>query len=111
MNSAIPEFAERVSDQVSTRQRAELSAEQLQRLLGAYELQPGFVITLRLEGEQLLAQATGQGAFPVYPESASRVYNAEIGIEMEFTLPAEGPATSLTLFQSGLEIPAPRISE
>lgn len=111
VNSAIPEFAERVSDQVSTRQRAELSAEQLQRLLGAYELQPGFVITLRLEGEQLLAQATGQGAFPVYPESASRVYNAEIGIEMEFTLPAEGPATSLTLFQSGLEIPAPRISE
>lgn len=93
------------------RQRAELSAEQLERLLGAYELQPGFVITLRLEGEQLLAQATGQGAFPVYPESETRVYNAEIGIEMEFNLPAEGPASSLTLFQSGLEIPAPRVTE
>lgn len=111
VNSATPEFAQRVSDQVSTRQRAELSVAQLERLLGAYELQPGFVITLRLEGSQLLAQATGQGAFPVYPESETRVYNAEIGIEMEFTLPAEGPATSLTLFQSGLEIPAPRVAE
>lgn len=111
VNNATPEFASRISDEVVARQRAELSAEQLERLLGAYELQPGFVITLRLEGEQLLAQATGQGAFPVYPESETRVYNAEIGIEMEFNLPAEGPASSLTLFQSGLEIPAPRVTE
>ncbi len=87
-----------------------LPAEILDRYLGVYELQPGFKITITREGTQLKAQATGQPQFDVFPQSETRFYLKVVEAQIEFTVGADGNAESLTLFQGGQEMKAPRVS-
>ncbi|WP_051986172.1 serine hydrolase [Pseudidiomarina salinarum] len=108
--SSEPEFAEKISDEITQRETVDLTAEQKARLLGDYQLQPGFIITIRDTDDGLTAQATGQGAFPVLAESAAILFNDQYGIKMVFEVPAEGPATALTLHQGGQQLPAPRVT-
>lgn len=106
-----PERAEKISDEVETRQSVDVPVEQLERLVGRYELQPGFVMTVRVNDGQLEIQATGQPAITMQAESAIRFFSAQVGADIEFDLPESGRATSLTLFQRGQELPAPRIDD
>lgn len=105
------EYAEKISDSVEQKATVELTNEQQQRLVGSYELMPGFVITIRIEDSELVAQATGQQAFPVTAENAYTLSNREFGIRMEFDLDGDGPATQMTLHQAGQELPASRVVE
>ena len=43
--------------------------EILETYVGDYELQPGFILTISLNGKQMKAQATGQQAIDLYPQS------------------------------------------
>lgn len=106
-----PERAERISDEVQVREGVDVPVEQLERLVGRYELQPGFVMTVRIKDGGLEIQATGQPAIPVEAESATRFFSNRVGADIEFHLPEAGPAESLTLFQRGQELPAPRIGD
>lgn len=106
-----PEFAEKISDEIIEPKTIELSAEQRARLVGDYQLQPGFIISVRDTEEGMTAQATGQGAFPVLAESTAILFNDQYGIKMVFELPEDGAATSLTLHQGGQQLPAPRVKE
>jgi len=108
---ADPERAEKISDEVQTRQAVEVPVEQLQRLEGRYELQPGFVMTVRVDEGRLEVQATGQPAIPMQAESHVRFFSTEVGADIEFDLPASGPATTLILYQGGQRMPALRIAE
>lgn len=106
-----PERAVKISDEIQTREAIEVPVGQLQRLIGAYELQPGFVLEVRVVDGGLQVQATGQGAIPMQAESPVRFYNAQVGATIEFELPESGSASSLTLFQGGGQMPAPRIEQ
>lgn len=106
-----PERAEKISDEVQTRQTVDVPVAQLQRLEGQYELQPGFMMTVRVNDGQLEVQATGQPAIVMQAESPTRFFSGQVGADIEFELPQNGPATSLTLFQGGRELPAPRIED
>lgn len=109
VNSAQAERAEKVSNEVAMRNVSSLTAEQQERLVGEYELQPGFVITIRRTDAGMTAQATGQNAFPVQSEGENVLFNDQFGIEMVFDLSADGPAQQLTLNQGGRAMPAPRL--
>ena len=104
-----PERAEKISDEVQLRESVSVSAEQLERLVGDYELMPNFVLTVRVVDAGLEVQATGQPAIAMEAESPVRFYNGQVGATIEFDLPGEGEATALTLFQGGQEIPGPRV--
>lgn len=104
-----PERAERISNEVATRQAVDLAVEKLERLVGRYELQPGFVLSVRVVDAALVIQATGQPPIGVQAESETRFFNEEIGADIVFELPDSGPATRLTLHQGGQAMPAPRI--
>jgi len=104
-----PERAEKISDDVQMREPVEVPAKQLARLEGRYELQPGFVMTVRVNQGRLEVQATGQPSIAMQAESPTRFFNSQVGADIEFELPESGPASSLTLFQAGQELPAPRI--
>lgn len=104
------ERAERVSDEVWERESTEVPVEQLDRLTGRYEIKPGFVLTVRVVDGGLQIQATGQPPIAMQTESPVKFYNNEIGADIVFDLPETGPASSLTLYQGGQELPAPRIS-
>ena len=88
-----------------------LPAEILDRYVGVYELQPGFKIEITREGTQLKAQATGQPQADLFPQSETKFYLTVIQAQVEFNLNADGVAESLTLFQGGQEMNAPRVEE
>ena len=67
-------------------------------------------MTVRVNEGVLEIQATGQPAIPMQAESPIRFFSTQVGADIEFELPETGPATGLTLFQRGQELPAPRIA-
>lgn len=83
--------------------------EILQNYIGEYEIQPGFILTVTLEGEQLMSQATGQAKVAIYPMSKIRFFLKVVDAQIEFNVNEKGAPESLTLFQGGREIKAPKI--
>ncbi len=90
-------------------EKVELSPEQIDRLVGQYELLPGFILTVSRDGNRILTQATGQGQIEVFATSPTELFNEAIGARVVFDLAEEGPASGLTLFQGGQELKAARI--
>ena len=76
---------------------------------GEYELVPGFVLTVRREGDKLMTQATGQQAFQVFPESKTKFFLKVVDAQIEFTMDDAGAVTGLTLYQAGRVMPAKKI--
>lgn len=81
----------------------------LDHYVGQYALAPGFILTVRREGPQLMAQATGQPAAPIYPESKTEFFYKVIDAQITFTLGPDGVATGLVLHQNGRNLPAKKI--
>ncbi|MEM1081820.1 MAG: serine hydrolase [Pseudomonadota bacterium] len=107
---AEPERAIKISNEIQVRETVQVAEAELQRLVGDYELQPGMVLTVSVNDGQLQVQATGQGPLIMQAESSTRFFNTQIGAEIEFDATDDGPASSLTLFQGGVEMPAPRVT-
>jgi hypothetical protein len=70
---------------------------------GVYELAPGFTITVRLEGEKLMAQATGQPAFEIFPESEVEFFYKVVDATITFS------KDRLVLHQGGRDLPGKKI--
>ncbi len=87
----------------------QLAPESLDRYVGKYELVPGFVISITNESGQLMAQATGQPAIPIYPESETRFVYRVVDAQIEFQLDDAGLVMGLTLFQGGRKMPAKKM--
>lgn len=77
---------------------------------GQYELAPNFIITVTKKGDSLFAQATGQGAAEIYPESVDKFYYKVVAAKIKFNRNTEGNVESLTLFQNGQEMPAKKLN-
>jgi Domain of unknown function (DUF3471) len=73
----------------------------LARYTGTYALTPTFHIVVTLEGSHLMAQATGQSKFPMFPESATTFFFRVVDAQVEFVTNAKGDATALVLHQNG----------
>lgn len=86
-----------------------LDRKSKEALVGQYQLKPDFIITITLEGDQLLAQATAQDKLPVFAESPTRLFYRAVNAQLTFALGTDGQAVSLTLHQGGRDVPAPRI--
>ncbi len=73
---------------------------------GKYALAPQFILTITLEGNQLFAQATGQGKLELEALSNTRFKTKGVDATIEFIQDASGKTESLILFQGGKEMPA-----
>ncbi|MGD1950112.1 MAG: alpha/beta fold hydrolase [Leptolyngbyaceae cyanobacterium] len=80
------------------------------RYAGTYQLLPTMQIDIRRENAQLIAQATGQEAFPLYPTSETRFYARVADIVIQFDVSSEETVSGLTLYQAGQELFAPRVN-
>jgi len=80
-----------------TRTRISLAPEDMKRFEGVYALNPDFKLTIKVEGDHLTTQATGQGSVRTDPMSPTRFFNDAINAEIEF----EKDVSSLTLYQNG----------
>jgi serine-type D-Ala-D-Ala carboxypeptidase/endopeptidase len=82
------------------------SAEQLQAYVGIYALAPNFDLKVSVENGSLMAQATGQGAFPLELKTNDQFAADAYGIEIHFQRDASGAVSSLKLLQGGRATPA-----
>lgn len=75
---------------------------------GVYRISPQFAITVMLDGDQLVVQATGQSKLQVYPESETRFFLKVVDAQITFVPGKEGKADFLILHQNGADQMAKR---
>lgn len=73
----------------------------LNAYVGEYELTPAFKLTITNENGQLMAQATGQPKFELYPESETKFFLKVIEAGVTFVKNDKGEVTHLILHQGG----------
>jgi len=83
----------------------------LETYIGDYALAPEFILTITKDGNQMKAQATGQGMFDIFPSSTTEFYLKVIEAQITFNLNKNGDVESLTLFQGGQEMVGERVGE
>ena len=76
----------------------------LAKYVGTYELNPKFSIVITLEGSQLMAQATNQPKFPIFPESETKFFYKVVDAQLEFFKNDQGQTTHFVLHQGGQDI-------
>jgi len=81
----------------------------LEKYVGQYELQPGFIITFTREGNRLFTQATGQPKFEVFAESETKFFLKVVDAQVEFVADADGKVNKMILNQGGQTMEAKRI--
>ena len=85
----------------SERKEIKVPTTVLSRYVGDYQLSPNFVLSVRLEGDQLITKLTGQGDVNIYPESETLFFPKDIDAEIEFVKNSKGEVTHLILHQNG----------
>ena len=86
-----------------------LSAEQLEKLVGSYQLAPEFILEITTEDGQIFAQATAQPRFEIFPESPTYFFLKVVEAQMSFEVDENGIATKITLHQNGQNIPGEKL--
>ncbi len=81
--------------------RPAVSAAPLEDYVGEYPLMPKFSLSVRKEGERLMAQATGQGAFALSAVDKDVFEFAQAGIVIRFRRDTAGKVIALDLEQGG----------
>ncbi|MGI0133354.1 MAG: DUF3471 domain-containing protein, partial [Candidatus Micrarchaeaceae archaeon] len=97
------------AEQSKTPKTVSLSPEALQKFVGTYQITSGFAMVITREGDQLKEQATGQPAFPLFPESKTVFYLKVVKAQISFVTDAKGNVTGLILNQNGRKIPGNKI--
>ena len=86
-----------------------LAVDILAGYVGKYELAPGFILTVFLDGDSIMAQATGQQAVEIFALEKDRFFLKAVAAKIEFTRDDEGRVAGLILSQGGRDMPAARI--
>lgn len=86
----------------------QLELKTLQSYIGVYEINPGFDITITIEDEKLMSQATGQQKLQIFPESQTKFFLKVIDAQIEFIQSDNGKFESFILYQGGQEISGKR---
>ena len=94
---------------VLEQKETKLSAEILSRYVGRYELQSGISITITRENTQLKAQASGQPAVEIFPETETKFFYKAVDAQITFTRNEAKETISLTLHQAGRNMPAKKV--
>ena len=86
-----------------------LEAKILDAYVGDYQLAPNFVITISREGDQLFAQATGQGKLELFAETETDFFFKVVDAQVTFVKGDKGQVTSMVLHQNGVDQRATKI--
>jgi bla regulator protein BlaR1 len=92
-----------------TRQQVSVNPAVLADYVGFYKFAPYSVMTVKLDGSQLVAQLTGQGPLPIFPSSPTEFFAKLVNAQISFIQGTAGKTTGLVLHQNGHDTTAPRI--
>jgi len=77
--------------------------------VGEYELSPTFKAVVFKDGDRLMAQATNQPAFELYPEGENKFFLKVVDAKVTFVKDDKGQVTGLILHQNGQDVPGKKI--
>ncbi len=103
-----PERAVRVADVPAAPKEVRVDPALYDTYAGAYELRPGFVLTVTREGDRLMTQATGQQKFEIFPSSETEFFLKVVEGRITFVKGTDGQVDLLVLHQGGRDMPAKR---
>ena len=95
--------------QPKVKQRINVSAERLERLVGTYEITPTLQIRVSREGDRLFVQITRQERYEVFPESERDFFYTVVDAVLTFDADGPAGATQLVLHQNGTDRVAKRV--
>jgi D-alanyl-D-alanine-carboxypeptidase/D-alanyl-D-alanine-endopeptidase len=81
----------------------------LAKYVGQYQLAPGAVFDIKLNGDTLSAQLANQPRFRLWPETETQFFLKEVDAQITFVFDASGVVTNLILHQNGQNPSAPKI--
>lgn len=67
------------------------------------------MIAITLEGEKLMAQATGQPKFEIFASAPTEFFLKVVDAQITFVKDASGAVTQLVLHQGGRDVPGKKI--
>ncbi len=77
--------------------------------VGEYELAPNFIITVTKEDDRLMAQATAQPKWELFPQAPNEFFYKVVDAQITFVRNDQGHVTSLILHQNGQNINGKKI--
>lgn len=78
-----------------------LSAEQLDKFVGSYELNPEFIMKIFRDGDRLYVYPTGQSKYELFATTESKFYLKIVDAQITFNKGKSGNIESLTLHKGG----------
>ena len=99
-----------VVQSTSERKEITLPVATLTKYVGTYELGPGANMMIRLDGDRLTTQLTGQQQFPIFAESETKFFLKVVDAQVEFFTDASGAVTHAVMYQNGRERKVQRTS-
>jgi len=99
------------AEQAAPRSAIAFDLRQFDNYVGYYQLAPHAVMTITRESDHFFGQLTGQPAFELFPESATKFFLKVVAAQISFETDADGSVTRLVLHQNGRDLSAPRIDE
>jgi CubicO group peptidase (beta-lactamase class C family) len=95
----------------SERTEIKLPRDRLERYVGTYALSPQINVMVRLDGDHLSTQLSGQPRVPTFAESETKFFVRLVDAQWEFFADPSGTVTHVVLYQNGRETKAPRTSD
>jgi D-alanyl-D-alanine-carboxypeptidase/D-alanyl-D-alanine-endopeptidase len=86
----------------------QIEVNEIAKYVGTYELTKNFLLNIYFDEEQLMVKATGQASLPIFKKEEHIYYYKAVKAEIEFEIRGN-KVTSLTLFQNGRTMKAPKI--
>lgn len=80
-----------------------LPAAELQKFVGAYPLNPEFVLDITQSGDTLFVQATGQQKLPLAASGPTTFFLRVVEAELRFEVDAAGAVVAVVLHQGGAQ--------
>jgi len=92
-----------------TKESITVDASILEKYIGTYEIQPGFVVEITTEGNKIFGTPTGQPKAELFAENETTFFLKVVKAQVVFTTDDKGVAQSLTLHQGGREMEGKKI--
>lgn len=83
----------------------ELDPAIYEQYVGIYQLSPDFSIEIKTKDGKIYAEATGQDALEMFPESETKFFLIDVDADIAFVKDETGNVIKLILFQGGMEMP------
>jgi hypothetical protein len=90
---------------------ADVPVATLERYAAVYQFRPGFIVTVKREGNSLTAQVTGQSVKHLRPESQTLFRVKDAPVTIEFKTDESGAVTGMVMSQGGRPLQGRRVNQ